>query len=492
MIARKMRVLLWSVALLAAPLAQPADLDAVISALRAQDFHRALTLTKELNAQNKVDPRVWTLEGMANEGLKNRAEALVNYRTALKIKPDYVPALKAEAQLEYSSGNPNAKQVLDRILKLEPGDEVSHAMLAALAYRQGDCSSAVRQYRQSGRAIADKPDALTQFGECLLKEGQPDESAVVLGQVVSLEPNQWWTRYNFALAEMRRKRTAEAIKILEPVLDDARVEPEALDLAAEAYETSGDTPRAVDLERKAILSQPKNETYYLHFADLSFDHQSFAVGIDMIDVGLTQLSKSSKLYLARGILRVQLGDFVKAEIDFDRADQLDGNNGAISGAAASLAELQNSNLEKALQLSREKLKSNSKDPMLHYVKAETLKQMGVAPGTAEFREALDSASTAVRLKPRFIAAQNLLGSLYVQENRLQMAREQFQAVLKEDPSNQTAIYHLIQVSRKAGKSEEIPGLIRQMAQARLIQRHKDESVGQYRLVEAQEPSAPPR
>ena len=490
MIARRSGILLWSVVLFAAPLVQPADLDAVISALRAQDFTRALILSKELNAQNNADPRIWTLEGMANEGLKNGAEALQNYRTALKLKPDYVPALKAEAQLEYASGNPNAKKMLDRILKLEPGDEVSHAMLAALAYKQGDCRSAVMQYRQSQRAIVNKPDALTQFGECLLKEQQPDESAVVLRQVVSLEPKQWWARYNLALAEMRRKRMAEAIKILAPVLDDAPVQPEALDLAAEAYETSGNTPRAVDLERKAILSQPKNETYYLHFVDLSFDHQSFAVGIDMIDTGLTQLPKSSKLYLARGILRVQLGDFAKAESDFDRADRLSGN-GSISGAAASLAELQNSNLEQALQLSREKLKNNSADPMLHYVKAETLKQMGVAPGTAEFREALDSAATAVRLKPRFAAAQNLLGSLYVQENRLPMAREQFQAVLKEDPSNQTAIYHLIQVSRKAGKNEEIPGLIQQMEQARLTQRQKDESVGQYRLVEAQGPSAPP-
>ena len=491
MVAWKMKVLLWSVALFGVPMVQSADLDAVISALRAQDFQRALTLSKELSAQNDADPRIWTLEGMANEGLRNRTEALQNYRTALKLKPDYVPALKAEAQLEYANGNPSAKQVLERILKLEPGDEVSHAMLAALAHKQGDCRSAVMEYRQSGRAIANKPDALTQFGECLLKEGQPDESAVVLAQVVSLEPKQWWALYNLALAEMRRRRTAETIKILEPVLEEARVQPDVLDLAAEAYETSGNTPRAVDLERKAILSQPKNETYYLHFADLSFDHRSFAVGIDMIDAGLTQLPKSSRLYLARGILRVQLGDFAKAESDFDRADRLEGS-GSISGAAASLAELQSSNLEKALQLSRDKLNSNSTDPMLNYVKAETLKQMGVAPGTAEFREALDSASSAVRLKPRFVAAQNLLGSLYVQENSLQLAREQFQAVLKEDPSNQTAIYHLIQVSRKAGKSEEIPGLIRQMAQARLMQRQKDESVGQYRLVEAQEPSAPPR
>ncbi len=483
---RKAKLLLQSVTLFAAPLVGAADLQTLISVLRAGDFQQALTLAKELNAQNAADPRVWTLEGMANEGLKDKVEALRNYRLALALKPDYLPALKAEAQLEYASGDREAGKTLERILKLDPADEVSHAMTAALAYKQGNCQSAAVQYRQSRDAIANKPDALTQYGECLLKQQQPDEAIAALALVVSLQPDEWWSRYNLASAEMSRKRAAEAIEILGPALASARVQPEVLDLAAEAYEASGDTPRAVELARKAILRQPKKEAYYLHFADLCFDHQSFQVGVDMIDAGLTQLPQSAKLYLARGILRVQLGDFAKAGNDFDRADQLDGNK-AISGAAASLAELQNSNLDKALQVARTKLKSNPQDPMLRYVKAETLKQMGVEPGTAEFREALDSASTAVSLKPDFTAARNLLGSLYMQQNRLQLATEQFQAVLKNDPSNQTAIYHLIQASRKAGKTEDIPRLMQELAQARTTQRQKDEATGRYRLVEG--PSA---
>ena len=245
----------------------------------------------------------------------------------------------------------------------------------------------------------------------------------------------------------------------------------------------------MELLRKAILAQPKNETYYLHFADLCFDHASFQVGIDMLNAGLTQSPRSAKLYVARGVLWGQLGDFAKAESDFDHADHLGGEEG-VSGAAASLAELQNSHLDKALQLARAKLKSNPQDPMLHYVKAETLKQMGAGPGTAEFREALASASMAVRLKPDFAAARNLLGSLYLQDNQLRLAGEQFQAVLKADPANQTAIYHLIQVSRKAGKNEDVPALIKQLAQAKITQRQRDEITGRYRLVEAQEPVAP--
>ena len=360
---RGVKFLLRSVVLLATPLAGATDLQTLISALKAQDYQKALTLAQELKTQNTLDPRVLMLEGMANEGLKNKAEALRSYRSALKIKPDYLPALKAEAQLEYANADREAGKTIERILKLEPADQVSHAMLAALAYKQGNCQGTVEQYHLSQDVIAAKPDALTQYGECLLKRDRPDEAVAVLTQVVTLEPKQWWPRYNLASAKMSCQKAAEAITILEPVLSVASVRPEVLDLAAAAYEQSGNTPQAVELLRKAILTQPKSEIYYLHFTDLCFDHTSFQVGIDMLNAGLTQLPGSAKLYAARGILWGQLGDFDKAESDFDRADHLGGEE-SISGAAASLAELQNSHLDKALQLARTKLKSNPQDPML--------------------------------------------------------------------------------------------------------------------------------
>ncbi len=470
--------------LLAAALPAATDLQSVIAALRAHDYQGALALSKQLGPSNAGDPRVPFLEGMANEGLNNKAEALRNYQSALKLKSDFLPALKAEAQLEYAEGIPAASRTLRRILNLEPADQVSHAMLAAVAYKAGDCPSALTHYRQSAAAISTKPDALTQYGECLVLEKQSDDAVAPLTQALALEPTQWWSHYNLAAVELSRKRPGAAIEALQPLLGTERVQPQVLDLAAAAFEALGDTPRAVKLLRQAILAAPENESYYLHFADLSFDHDSFRVGVDMINAGLTRLPKSAKLYLARGILWGQLGDFTKAESDFDKADQFSGTE-AIAGAAASLAELQTSNLDKALQLSRARLKQTPRDPMLHYVKAETLKQMGVAPGSPEFQEAVESAAVAVRLKPDFPAARNLLGSLYMQEGRLPLASEQFTAVLKGDAADQTALYHLLQSARKTGNSAEVPRLLKELALAKNIRRQKDEATGQYRLVEAQ-------
>ena len=46
------------------------------------------------------------------------------------------------------------------------------------------------------------------------------------------------------------------------------------------------------------------------------------------------------------------------------------------------------------------------------------------------------------------------------------AIKQFKAALDNDPKNQTAVYHLILALRKSGQKEEIPDLLKRLAQLR--------------------------
>ena len=91
----------------------------------------------------------------------------------------------------------------------------------------------------------------------------------------------------------------EAVETLRPLLDIKEPEPDVLALASSAYEVQGDTPKAVQLLRQAIVANPKKIKYYLDFATLSFNHQSFQVGVDMVNVGLKQLPDAASLYVAR-------------------------------------------------------------------------------------------------------------------------------------------------------------------------------------------------
>jgi Flp pilus assembly protein TadD len=73
----------------------------IASALRAREFVRALALLQPALRQFPKNAQLWTLQGIAYSGKESDKEALASFRSALKISPQYLPALEGAAQLEY-------------------------------------------------------------------------------------------------------------------------------------------------------------------------------------------------------------------------------------------------------------------------------------------------------------------------------------------------------------------------------------------------------
>ena len=107
------------------------------------------------------------------------------------------------------------------------------------------------------------------------------------------------------------------------------------------------TPPAVASIRQAILLDPQNANLYVDFANMSSAHDSFQVGIDVVSDGIAQPPKAAPLFLARGVLYVQLAQYDKAEADFETAHELDPHQ-SLSSAAQGLLAAQENNLDGAL------------------------------------------------------------------------------------------------------------------------------------------------
>jgi tetratricopeptide (TPR) repeat protein len=258
----------------------------VSSALRAKNYQQALELAQKARREWPKDVRIVVLEGMALKGLGRESEALTRFESALQISPDYVPALEAASEIEYKTGSAAATTRLERLLTLRPNEETAHAMLAVLAWKRGDCATAVKHFGESKSAIAVQPDAQYGFGACLMRLKRTQEALAVFDRLVAAHPDDRRTRYALAVLLLDARRTREAIDALDPLVDAKDPDPTALELSSAAYESLGDTPKAVALLREAIVRDPGNVKLYLDFASLSFAHQSFQVGIDMINVGL--------------------------------------------------------------------------------------------------------------------------------------------------------------------------------------------------------------
>ena len=151
------------------------------------------------------------LEGMALTGLRKDADALAAFRSALEISPNYVPAIEAAVEIEYRLGNPDVESLLLRLLALRPSEQTAHAMLGALGWKRSDCDAAVQHFSQAKAAVAAQPDALREFGACLVKMSRPVEAAEVFRQLIAIRPDDRRVRFADGFGPFsRRHRCAPA------------------------------------------------------------------------------------------------------------------------------------------------------------------------------------------------------------------------------------------------------------------------------------------
>jgi tetratricopeptide (TPR) repeat protein len=476
--------LVWA-ALLSTLLGQTASdrVAAITSALRSGEFDKALQLIQPALQTSPKNPQLWMLLGLAHAGKRDPKAALSAYQNALKIAPDYLPALEGAAQIEYDAGDASAIPLLERVLKLRPNDPTSHAMLAVLSYKKRDCATAVRHFAQSGSLLDSEAGALQEYGACLMALKETGKAIPIFERILATHPDDPRARRGLAVVQLAAEQPEAAVKTLKPLLTSGNAEVSTMQLAAAAYEANKDTPNAVKTLHDAIVKDPHDVGLYVDFANIAMDHQSFQAGIDLLNAGLNLEPKAADLYLARGVLYVQMADYEKAEADFERAEQLDPRQSLSAAAQGMVAEEQNQNApDRALATVRLKLAKKPADAFLWYLQAAILSQKAPESGSAEFQQAIQSARKAIALQPTLSAAHNVLGKLYLQAGQNQLAIKECRAALQGNPADQTALYHLIVALRKTNSPKEIPSLLQRLAKARQDATREEADHNRYKLV----------
>ena len=460
------------------------------SLIRSQEYDQALQVTRSALHEAPNDFRLWTLEGIVLSIKGNNHDALNAFETALNFFPNYPAALKGEAQLLYQAHDKRAIPLLENILKADPKDETAHEMLAILEEREENCRAANDHFLLSADVIGTHPDSLEAYGYCLVHTGQPQKAISVFEQLAALLPQRTYPKYDLAVVLVGTKQHQAALKILDPLLTTDQSDADILSLASEAYEAVGNTPKAVSLLRQAIVLSPANANYYVAFAALCLNHESFQVGIDMINAGLQRISDDPSLYISRGLLYAQLAQYDKAEADFNAAEHLDSAQ-SLSSYATDLAALERDHSvqsNQALLEVRSQLKAHPDSPLLHYLLAKLLTKQESSPDREASGEAMRSALEAVKLRPDLVEARDLLATMYMRAGQYNLAIEQCRLALQYSPSDQSAMYQLIIAlghSGQSGRSDEIQALVKRLSDLEQASLQQETDRKRYRLVEQQ-------
>lgn len=471
-----------------------ASIESIESLIRSQEYDQALEMSKLALHQTPNDFRLWTLQGIILSIKGGNHDAIDAFQKALSLSPNYPAALKGEVQLLYQARDERAIPLLEKILKADPKDETAHEMLANLEEKEGNCQVAIDHFLLSTEAIRTHPGSLEAYGNCLAQTKQPQKAIPIFEQLAALLPGSTYPKYDLAVLLAEAKQNDAALKILEPLLTPDQADPDILSLASQAYEAVGDTPKAAPLLRQAIVLNPANADYYVAFAALCLDHDSFEIGIDMMNAGLLRISNDPSLYISRGLLYAQIADYDKAEADFNAAERLDSGQ-SLSVYTKDIVKIQRdmsdkTHPEKALSLSdiRTQLKDHPDSAFLHFLLAKLLADEKTGTQSAVSGEAMKSALLAVKLKPDFVQARNLLASMYMSSGQYGVAIEQCRHVLEYAPTDRSALYHLIIALRHSGQSgqrDEIQALVKRLSDLQQISLQQETARKRFKLLEQQ-------
>jgi tetratricopeptide (TPR) repeat protein len=463
----------------------------ITEALRSGNNERALSLARRLVNAQPQNPRAWTLEAIALSRMKRNQESLKAFQNALRLQPDFLPALEGAAEIEYDNHHmAAASHLLQRLVLLQPDDQTAHAMLGVLSFEKKDCSSAVSHFAKSRAVLHDSPSALREFGGCLLREHLAPEAVPVFSRLLALQPSAQHSRYNLGVAQFQAHQYAETLQTLEPLLEDPHPNVDALNLAAASYEAQNQTAKAVAALRKAMALAPTDVRNYLDLGTISLDHGSFDVGITVMNAGLHFIPNSWRLHAERGVLYIQTGDYEKATRDFELAGRLQPSQ-QMSSVAMGIELIQQNHLDRSLSYVRKRLQQSPNDAVLNYLVAEIFIRKGVRPGSPEFEKAVRAATRATRLKPDFVLARDDLAQLEILAGNMQAAIDESNRALATDPSDQTAVYHLLVAYRKTHQTAKAAAMAKRLAVlSRTAQKQREER-NRVRLVVGNAPSPVP-
>jgi tetratricopeptide (TPR) repeat protein len=455
------------------------DANTVAHELQQNNNAQAVVIADRILTTRPSDCRVLTLRGIALSREGETSDAQNSFEKALESCPDSLPALEGAAQIAYAKRSAATAGLLQRILLQRPNDQTTHAMLGSLSFQHGDCAAAIEHFERSLSLAQKSEEAQRELGSCLFSQGDHPKAEETFRRIAEQDPSEK-NVVQLAVVEWKSKDFDKALSTLQPLIASGSADSKTFSLAAQIAEEKGDTPRAVEWLHTAILKDPGETANYVLFATISFNHASYQVGIDVVNAGLRQSPDAAKLYLARGVLQVQLSNYDAAVADFEKAHALDSRLSFVEDAMGMIRSQQH-DWAGSLEIFQQQAAKHPQDPLLQYLYAEALAHENGHDSEQNAAKAIAAVKRSLELEPDYQPARDLLCTLLLKTNRYTEVIDQARIALKSDPTDESALYQEIQAQRRLGNKEAIQPLVSRLEE---LKRRQQVTQAQYLLEDA--------
>lgn len=377
-----------------------------------RDHDGAMAMVDAILTKAPDSHEAWKLKGDLSLYAKSSIDdALVAYRKAVQIKPDFLAAQAAVASLLMQQGNlTDATIQIEGMQKYAPNHPRTHFLQAQLAFQKKDFKLARDLVQQVLKATPSNIQGLQLAGAVELQFNAWPQAQAYLSKALEAAPQLTLARRLLVVAYLRGGQPAKAMETLLPGLERAKVDPGLLSVAGEVYLQNGDLKKAEDYFKKASLQAPhdgrkKTALALVHLmsgpVDTAFEELQ---GIAVSDTGI-----SADLALISAHLRRQ---------EFDRA-------------LSAIDRLE---------------KKQPTEPLASQLRARALLAKKDIPGARK------SLLRALEIDPVYFPAAATLAGLDLQDKKPEVAKSRFDAVLSKDPKHVQALLALAELAARSGAS----------------------------------------
>ena len=160
-------------------------------------------------------------QAMAHELARrgNTAEAIENYRAALKIDPQ-LPGLHFElaemlSTLSTTPGRQEAEKEYEAALEANPSDEQAECRLGDIALQKDDLKEAGQRYSRALQLQPNDPEADIGMAKVFMSMDQPQKAEPLLQQALKLDPTNVLAHFRLSAVYRQTGRPADAKHELE-------------------------------------------------------------------------------------------------------------------------------------------------------------------------------------------------------------------------------------------------------------------------------------
>jgi putative PEP-CTERM system TPR-repeat lipoprotein len=429
--------------------------EAWIAQGRFQDVMLDQDLKAALDTPNAA--AVYTLYGNAEMGRGQNTAARDAFQEALKLTPEYPPALLGSARLELEEGKQGAVELL--LARLEQVDDPDLAAInelrGDLEMARGDFIDAESAYREALAAAPGRTDLMRDAAFAVMSSGQFDTARAELEQVIRLSPNDGNAKMMLAMAAFEQDDYTRAEELARDFTGTTDENPLPLYIAGASSYFIGNHEQAQEYLSRYVAQAPDDaagrRVYAATLIALGKGQEAFDQLVPLAETADADAGLLSLLGNAAGL-----------------AGRADESVAYYEQAAA----LEPDNKELQLRLTQARLRTKDRaqgmtelealvgDPSVQGARVRLLEERFQAH---EFQQALDILETGdaeggTDGKENILRARALLGS-----GQLDKAEALLGKILADEPNNLQAVAILAELLLKRGKPDEAIQAVQRIA-----------------------------